>query len=229
MLEENVPIAPSDTIFEYQTMAIDHARNETVVAVSAVSEKVVSEYQALLESGSLAPVSFDTESHAIARAVIKRGDTAVHAVLCIKARHSVAFIVEQGKVTFSSSIEVGSADMEKARGKVPAGTQDGTQDARVFETLLPVFSTLQDELGKILTYFKAASRKEETPMEVADVILMGSASRIAGFARYVSITMKLPVKIGSVWTNILSPEVEVPELDEKTSLDYASLIGVHLK
>lgn len=229
MLEENVPISPSETIFEYETISIDYVRGETLVAVSAVSEKVVSEYQRLLESGSLAPVSFDTESHAISRAIIKHGDHGAHAVLCIKARHTVVFVIENGKVTFSSSVEVGSTDLDAARAKAPVAKGDGTEDAQIFDTLLPVFSTLQDELGKVLIYFKTAAKKEAAPMEIQDVILMGSACRIAGFARYISITSQLPVRIGSVWTNLLSPEREVPELDERTSLDYASVIGTHIK
>ncbi len=228
-LEENVPIPPSEALFEYDVVSVDRVRGETVVAVSAVSEEVVRGYEELLDAGSLAPVAFETESRAIARAAIKQGDEAAHAVLCIKARHTVVFIVEKGKVTFSSSIDVGSADLDLAREKAPAAMEDGTEDAQIFDTLLPVFSTLQDELGKVLVYFKTAARKEGEPAEIADVILLGSSSRIAGFARYISIAAKLPARIGSVWTNVLSVEEEVPELDERSSLDYASVIGAYLK
>lgn len=217
-LEENVPMPPAEAIFEYDVLAIDKVRGESTVVVSAVSEKVVERYRALLESGTLAPVSFETESHAIARASIRKGDQATHAVLCIKGHHTVVFIAERGKVSFSSSIEVGSADIEAASAKDPGS----------FDALLPVFSTLQDELGKILTYHKAAAKKEGVEQDIADVILLGSCARIPGFSRYISLASKLPVRVGSVWANALSPESEVPDLDEKSSLDYAALIGMYL-
>lgn len=240
-LEENVPIPPSEAIFEYDVVSVDHTRGETCVAVSAVAEAVVERYLSVLQAGTLAPVSFETESRALARALVAPGDMGAHAVLYVHAHHSVVFIVEKGKVVFSSSIEVGSADLETAVAKTfnasPADAKalvlggevkQQIADAELFDSMLPVFSTLRDELGKVIIYFHAEARKNGGVEEIADVILAGSAARIPGVARYVSLSSKVPARVGSVWTNVLSPDKELPDLDERSSLDYGSLIGAHL-
>ncbi|HVU06465.1 MAG TPA: pilus assembly protein PilM [Candidatus Paceibacterota bacterium] len=240
-LEENVPIPPSEALFEYDVIAVDEVRGETHVAVSAVSEVVVQQYLDILSSGGLMPVSFETESRSLARALVPQGDKGAHAVLHIHTRHSVVFIVEKGKVVFSSSIEVGSNDLETAVGKTfdvssedakalvsgaPASKQ--VPDAEFFDAMLPVFSTLRDELGKVIIYFHTEARKNGGAEDVADIILAGSAARVPGLARYVSLSSKVPAKVGSVWTNVLSPDRDLPDLDERSSLDYGSLIGAHL-
>jgi len=222
-LEENVPIAPSDALVEYDIVSVDQAKKETVVSVSVLSEKIVSEFVRILEMGNLVPVSIETESRAIARAVISPDDTKTHVILSIKAHHSIVFVVERGKVTFSSSIEVGAADLEKAQSKA-----EDTTETKLFEAMIPVFATIRDEISKVVVYHKTEAKKQGISGDFEDIILLGSSSKIPGFVRYVSLATKLPTKIGSVWTNIISPAQEIPDLDESKSLDYGSLIGAHL-
>ncbi len=234
-LEENIPVPPADALFEYGVISVDRIRSETIVAVSVVSEKMVSEYLKIFESSSLVPISFETESRAIARALIRPDDQAVRAVISIKARHSVIFVAEGDKVTFSSSVEVGSSDLSRAVEKAfGAPLQKQPIDGELFSAMLPVFAILQGELDKVIAYSKTEAKRTSRGdadggiEDIEEVLLSGSDARIPGFARYISLASKVPVRVGSVWVNILSLDKEVPALDEKSSLDYDSLIGAHL-
>lgn len=224
-LEENVPVSPSEAVFEYEIVHVDAVRGKTLVAVTVISGKILADYISLVETAGMMPVMFDTEARSIAKALIARDDKKSHAILTIKERHSVICVVEKGVVTFSSSIDVGSADIHRAVTKSAPSSADETA---VFESMIPVFSTIHDELNKMLSYFKTESYRQSED-QIVDIILSGGDARLPGFAQYVSVTSKLPVKVGSVWTNILSPEKTLPELDEKRSLGYGALIGIHIE
>lgn len=245
-LEENVPIPPAEALFEYEVISTDSVRNETVVAVTAISNKVVASYISLLAAADMTPILFETESRAMARALVPRGDMGNHAVLAIEERHTVLFIVERGVATFSSFIELGSLDLVHAVAKTfsvtetearalmaGVGSKPGVDEKMVFESMLPIFSTMSDELGRLLLYFKGESQKErgatdiDSIREISDIILAGTDVRIPGFAQYVSASLRVTARVGSVWTNVALPEGGVPELDERVSLGYAALIGAH--
>lgn len=236
-LEENVPIPPSNALFEYQIVSLDEVRNETVLSVTVLPEKAVGAYNDLLRAGGLFPVSFETEARALSRALVREGDDTVHALLHIGRRHSVMAIVEKGVVSFSSSIGVGSFDIVKVVSKslnvsleeaerliLEKGFETGKEDMQIFDAGMPVLSTLHDEIGKMLVYWKARNKKGPTA-PLSDIIISGKYSLMNGVAKYIAVTSQLPVKIGSVWTNILDTQDVPPEVSLGDSLDYGSVIG----
>lgn len=238
LLEENVPIPPSDAIFEYTIVARDEKLHESTVAVTALSRASVNEYLDIFKKSGLTVASLDTEARAMAKALFTKDDTNVHAVLAIAERHSVVFIAERGAVVFSSSIEVGSRDFDKAIAKTLNITEDAARtlkheqaitpakdEANLFEATLSVSSTIRDELAKVLAYWKAQGKKEREFVDVSEIILLGSDSVNAGFAQYISATSKIPCRIGSVWTNTEGPDKTLPTLHHNDSLDYGSVIG----
>lgn len=226
-LEENVPVHPNEALFEYDILSVDCVRNETTVAVSVVSDKTINAYVDLLQAGTVVPVSFDTEARSAARALFAKGESGVHVVLCIKQNHSVVFIVEQGKVAFSSSIEIGSSDIDKALAKTfTTSTDIFSDDPKIFEALAPVISAIRDEVHKVIVYFDSQEKKQGGTATVSSIVLAGSYAAIPGILPYFAGSVKLPARLGSVWTNVLSPEKTLPRLTMRESLDYASSIGI---
>ena len=240
VLEENVPIPPAEASFEYDIVSVDNVRGETSVAVSVISEKIINDYNNLFSQGGLVPIAFETEARALARAIFSPEEKGVSLVLAIKPSHSIICITENGRVVFSSSIDLGSLDINKAIAKTFDVTPevaidmkkqhvsgDGA-DTSVFDASLPVFSSFHDEIGKVLVFWKTQEKKIKDFQNISRIILVGSDSIVSSFARYVSISFKLPAVVGSVWTNVLSVEETIPDLSLKDSLDYGSSIGALL-
>jgi Tfp pilus assembly PilM family ATPase len=241
VLEENVPIPPGDAIFEYDVIAVDQKLQETTVAVSVLSHNSILESIGLFETAGLSVISLDTEARALARALFSKGDRGVHVVLSLTDHHSIVFIVENGAVVFSSSLKTGSIDLDKAiarafniteaearKMKLEKAFTDIDGDTKCFEAMLPVFSFIRDELAKVLVYWKGQAKHERHFRDVNDIVLCGSDAMIAGFDRYVAVTAKTPTRVGSVWTNVLSINENVPELPRRESLDYGVVIGTLL-
>ncbi len=236
-LEENVPIAPGDAIFEYEVVHVDVVKGETLVAVTVLSEKSLSSYAHFLEKSGVEVVAFDTEARCLARALVPAHDDGVHAILHIGRKHSVMAIVERGVVSFSSSIGVGSADVVTVVSKslslsapdaekliLERGFEVGQEDVRIFDASMPVLSTLHDEVGKMLVYWKTKS-KHASFVPISDIIISGSYGLLNGVAKYISVTSQLPVRVGSVWTNVLDPKSNLPDLSQRDSLGYGTVIG----
>ena len=201
ILEENVPIPPIEAVFEYDIVSVDIMRGETTVAVSVVSEKTISAYTDLLISGGLLPISLETESRSLSRALFFPDTKGVFLVLAIMENHSVIFIAENGMAVFSSSIDIGSRDINQT------------------------FTTIRDEIEKVLVFWETQEKEIKNNISISRIMLAGSDSLIPGFARYISICFKMPVSVGSVWTNVLSPEENVPKLSQRDSLNYGPCIG----
>ena len=168
---------------------------------------------------ALAAVELDGE-RALARAVIARGDRNTHALLSVMERHSVVAVVERGFVTFSSSIEVGAADLDQAVAKTFSISPDEARALRrtkpvkkedvhnnhareedVFEAMIPVLSTIRDELSKVLSFARGQAMKDGSDKDAAvrDVILCGADALFPGFSRYIAETSHLPAIAGSAW------------------------------
>jgi Tfp pilus assembly PilM family ATPase len=236
-LEENVPIPPANALFEYQIISIDEVRGEAHLSVTVLPEKAVSTYAELLRAGGLLPVSFETEARTLSRALVRHGDEGAHALLHIGRRHSVIAIVERGTVSFSSSVGIGSVDIINIVSKslsislsdaekliLDKGFEINKEDMRIFDAAMPILSTLHDEIGKMLVYWKARNKKGTTA-PISDIIVSGKYALMNGVVKYISVTSQLPARVGSVWTNILDTKDIPPDISERDSLDYGSLIG----
>jgi Tfp pilus assembly PilM family ATPase len=241
-LEENVPIPPSEVVFEYGVVRRDEARGELVVAVCAVSRRASDLHAGILREAGIFPVGLETEARALSRALVPRADHGTHALLSIMERHSVVAVVERGYVTFSSSIEVGAADLdravaktfsiqpEEARGLRRDGAKKSAKapgEDELFESMIPVFSTVRDELSKVISYARGQAARDGGD-GVSDVIVCGADALFPGFSRYITATTRLPAVTASVWTNALSVDRDLPGIDRQSSFDYAALIGAIL-
>lgn len=241
LLEENVPIPPSEALFEYTTIACDTTLNESTVAVSVISKKSVENYIQLFAEHDIEIISLDTEARALTKAIFKPEDTDVHVVIAISKKHSTVFIVEKRAVVFSSSVEVGQDDIntsiaktltvdiqeaEKLKKEILVSGTKG--DVKIFEAMMPVFSVIRDELTKIITYWKTQSKKERDFKNISNIVLLGSDASIEGFLEYIESASKIPTHIGSVWLNTITPNESLPELHKNESLDYGALIGTLL-
>ncbi len=241
LLEENVPISPLEAIFEYSIVGQDIKINESTVAVSVLSRTELEPQLELFRDAGLEVVAVETEARAMTKALFTPEDKDVHIVLGVAQKHSTVFIVEQGAVVFSSSIEVGSSDFDRAIAKTLSLSEDEARakkqveieggevgTVQLFEHILPVASVICDELVKVITFWKGQAKKERFYRDISDVVLVGSDSRIPGFSRYISSITKLPVKSGSPWKNVLETQTHLPTLHETESLNYTALVGALL-
>ncbi|MSU55459.1 MAG: hypothetical protein EXS46_02885 [Candidatus Taylorbacteria bacterium] len=241
-LEENVPIAPADVIFDYAVIPGSEKSDHFDVSVSALPSKVVSTYLDIIKEAGLKPVSFNVEASALRRAMIPKGSLDTFMIVNVREVHTALSIVSKGVVQISLMIPIGGAaltealakhfsiDNEEAKKiKEERGFVKNSDNMELFFAIPNTISAIKDEVNKLLVYWQTHKKPSGTDVERVDkIILCGRDANFVGFDEYLSSAMKIPTEIGNVWRNAFSFDDCIPEISHLDSLDYARAIGLAL-
>jgi Tfp pilus assembly PilM family ATPase len=201
-LEENVPVKPAEAVFDFEI--IDTKDDTNVLMVTVFPEKVIEAYVDVYHEAGLTPISFENEGRAMTRSIIEKGRKGTYLIVNISNSTTSVAIVCNGFVRFTSTI---SSGLDKNFSKES-------------------FSLLKDEIGKIIIYWQTHSEKHK---EITSIILCGIGSVSEGFDSFLSISLKMNVEMGNVWTNAIHFESCIPEISLEDSLKYAVPIGLALE
>ncbi len=243
-LEENVPIAASDAIFDYSiiTQAGHESSDHLDVSVTVLPKKVVEVYTGLLDAAGLIPLSFEIEAQAISRAVIPQGNRDTHLIMNIGESKTGLFIVSDEVVHFTSTVGVGGVHLTEAIARhlsvstleaesikrEPTAIKRG-ENADLFLALTKIIATLRDEVNKLSVYWGTHKDSAgEVGKKIAKLVLCGRDAGLSGLAEYLAMFFDGPVEVGNIWCNICSFEDYIPPLLFNESLDFAAAVGLAL-
>lgn len=237
-MEENVPVAPSDALFDYDIIKKDEANHTTTVSVSVVPTKVVEVYLDTFHKAGLVPLSFEIEGRALARSVLKRGDKGTYLIVNVAERRTGLFVVQNEVVRFTSTISVGGSTIRDAIQnalninaeeaevlKYEKGMVNSKENAEVYNATLNVVNQIKDEVSKVIMYWNTHS---EHAIKVQKVLLCGKNSTIKGFDSYISQGIKTHSEIANIWTNIFEFDRVIPRIEMSDSLNLALSAGLTL-
>jgi type IV pilus assembly protein PilM len=251
-LEENVPIAPTEAVVDYDPMTQDPSLgpasgNQRIVAVSVFPEKLAQDYADLLHTSGLVPVSLEIEAQALARAVVPRGASGTYMIVDIGRMRSGLAVAQGGAVRFTTTLEIGGEDLtalikrsfpqadeaEILRIKNEEGLGH-TKAPEVKEAMERFAETLRSNVERYYLYWqthKDAKDAQTLPMSnppITNIILSGGYANIAGLPEYLSRELRVKTGRANVWTNAFSLDTYIPPIPYRESLGYASAIGLAL-
>ncbi len=240
VLEEHVPMTAEDAIFDYEILSEDETHLELEVAT--IPENVIENYLQIFKNSNIQIESCELEAQAIARAIIKKGDLGTYMIVDFGKKRTGIFIVSKGVVMFTSTLELGGVLLDEAisrsykisleeaeKMKIEHGLERNTTDRELFSVLLNSVSVLRDEVVKHFIYWH--THKDESGNNnptITKILLSGGDANLAGLPDYLSVSMKTPVEMANVWTNIENNERYIPEIHMRQSLAYATALGLAL-
>lgn len=233
-LEENVPLSGENVLFDYYFVPRE-AGKKTVV-VSVVPKEVVQRHITLFTDCGITPVSFLVESGALSRSVIKRGASETDLIVHLSYNKSILAVAVRGFVEFSSTSSFGGnvfnmaiekdqnvSEEEARKIKYSRGLlKTNAVDDTLSDSLANAMSVLRDEIQRVMIYWQ---KRPEAPV-ISRVILCGKDAGMPGFADYLTVSLKLPVEVGNVWTNIPYYSEVVPPVSFQHSLSYGTPLGL---
>jgi len=239
-LEEHIPMPAIDTIFDYEII-VDEPKH-LMVQVAAIPKNIIEEYLSVFKNSSISAFSFELEAQAISRSSIKKGDMDTYMIVDFGEKRTGIFIISRGVVMFTSTLDVGGAmlnsmiaknfqvsNAEAEKMKKEFGLQRNVENKEIFAVLLNSVSILRDEIVKHFLYWHTHPDEEGKSNDpIKRVILCGGDSNLIGLPDYLSVSLKTKVEIANVWVNIMDTEHEVPEVNLKQALSFASAIGLAL-
>ena len=238
-LEENVPIAGAEALFHYYLVPSEDKTKKKAV-VSVVSRETINRYSTLLADCGITPVSFMVESSALSRSVVKRNYNNTHLLVYLSRSRTILAVVDRGFVQFSSTTNFGggaftsaiqkefSISAEEARKlKYSKGImQSGEQGEDISSSVANAISVLRDEIQRVSAYWLKQPQGSMQPIE--KIVLCGTDSSMPGLADYLAVSLKTPVEMANVWSNIPHYNNEVPPIPFEDSLSYGTSIGLVL-
>jgi type IV pilus assembly protein PilM len=240
VLEEHVPISAEDAIFDYDLVKEDAQNLE--VQVAAIPRNVIENYLSVSEHSQIRVESFELEAQALSRAVIKAGDMETYMIVDFGKKRTGIFIVSRGIVMFTSTLDVGGIALtgmiqknfnisfeEAEKMKWQYGLERNIENKEIFAVLLNSVSVLRDEIVKHFLYWHTHQDEEaNNNPPIRKIILCGGDSNLIGLADYLSVSMKSPVEMANVWTNITNVENSIPEMSFRQALSFSTALGLAL-
>ncbi|OGZ06897.1 MAG: hypothetical protein A3C13_02275 [Candidatus Lloydbacteria bacterium RIFCSPHIGHO2_02_FULL_50_11] len=242
-LEEHVPIPVADAIFDYMVIDDDtHQRQDTLdVVVSVLPRAVVEEYLEIFRGTGIIPKAFEFESQAMARALITRGDNGTFLVADIGKMITDIFVVANGVVQFSASLDIGGYHVTqaivKATGvsyeeaeslKVKYGLVGGEKEASLHKAMYPALQDLRARLIRHYSYWQT-HHGEKVGGNIECIYLTGGGANLKGIEEYLSAEIDIKVIIANPWVNVCSFNDVIPPLKLHESHGFSASIGLALR
>ena len=242
-LEEHVPISGSDAIFDYVVVGEAGSRHKDVVdvVVSVMPKAIVDEYLEVFHGTGVTPKAFELESQAMARAIIPKGDNGTFLVVDIGKIMTDIFVVANGVVQFSASLDVGGHNftqaIEKGKGvsyeeaeamKVKTGLVGGGEELDLRPALSSVVSDFRSRLMRHYMYWQT-HHGEKIGGNIEAVYITGGGANLKGIREYLAMSVDVQVKVANPWVNVRSFEEYIPPLTMQQSHGYTAAIGLALR
>lgn len=243
-LEENVPIAPDEAIFDYDIQRdSDSDGKEIEVSVAVFPRQTIEQYTDAFKGAGLTPLSFEVEAQAMARSVIRRGDEGTYMIIDFGKMRTGLGIVSNGMLAFTSTLDVVgdtlttaisehfSVTKEEAdRIKSDSDFVKNKDNSELFKLMIDTISELKDEILRHYRYWNTRidQRGQKMP-KIEKIILCGGSSNLVGITEYLSGGIKIKAERANVWMNAISFDDVIPEIDYPHSLGYATVIGLALR
>lgn len=244
-LDGRVPILPRDAIYDFDIIAEHEDGVGAEIGVVVFPRALADSYNAAFEAAGIKILSLEVEAQSIARAV-SSGEPDEPVTLSIdfgRVRTGFA-VLKRGIPIFTSTVGIGgeamtravmenlslsSEDAEVFKNNEGLSAQGGTKNLGV-EALAGTASALSDEVAKHYRYWDTRrDDKGERMTPVGRVLIVGGSSNLKGLADYIAGRIQAPTERPNVWQNVCSFEDYIPPIDRRTSLQFATSIGLALR
>lgn len=240
-LEENVPLSPRDSFFDYDIIEDSSDQSLLRVSVTAYAKDTVISYYDACRAAGVVPISFEVEAQAIARATIPAGDHSTHMVVDFGKTRTGVGIVHRGILMYTSTIDIGGAELSAAmRAKLgdleeseltniknTQGLIEGIGDSSVHDVIVESMSTIVEEIGTRIQYWNTKDIAHED-RQIQSIILCGGSVNMKGLPSYLTQKLGVEATRANVWRNAFSIEERIPEISRRYSFGYATAIGLAL-
>lgn len=244
-LEGRVPIQVSDLVFDYDVVSHSREAAGTEIGVVAFARDIAEGYVAAFDGAGIELLSLEIEARSIARAILGSSDheSIVLLVDAGKARTGFA-ILKQGVPIFTSTVDIGGVQMTDAVVKALSFSEEqaeifkneqglfvtDSKFAKGSEALEKVAAALAEEVARHYHFWDTRRNEHgERVTPVERILLVGGSANLKGLPDYVAQKVHAPTERPNVWRNVCSFDEYIPPIDRRTSLQFATAIGLALR
>ncbi|NBV76932.1 hypothetical protein EBR66_02115 [bacterium] len=241
-LEGRVPLPPSSTVFDYDILSAGDADGHHEIGVVVFPRELAERYATAFAHAGITLLSLEIEARSIARAVTGEERETALIVDYGLSRTGLA-VVKSGVPIFTSTVDVGGEVItkqvmetlkveRKEAGRIE--NDEGLFAVPDGHNIAPIANThvngLADAVARAYRFWDTRRDKHgEAVSPLSRIILVGGSSNLYGLEDYLAGKVQAPVEQGNVWKNICTFDSYLPPIDKRTSLQYATAVGLALR
>lgn len=239
VIEDNIPIASIDTIFDYHILAV--TEDQIFVHVCAIAKSVSDTYYRAFTDAGIIPVSLELEAQAITRALIAPTDMDSYMFVDFGVNRTGITIVAKGSAIVTTTIDYGGKFLTQTLAKgLGISIPDAEKMKReyglsitgpgkaAFPLLSESLGVLKDEINRRYLYWKERKDLTIALPPIKTIYLCGGHSNMVGLQEYLAQSLKLPIVVADPWKNCFSVEDVIPTIERSNALSYMTAIGLAL-
>ncbi len=235
--KEYIPMPVDEVQMDWIPLGYNQDRNAHKVLLVAAPKKVIDIYINVANLAGLEPLSIETESISIGRAMYRSTKMGHVVMLDFGSSSTDMSIMLEGQLVFSQSIAIGSDSLTQAivnkfnfeyqqaeEYKRNYGVVEGVLEGKVFATLSPIIDAAINEIGRGIEFYKNKTLAQAPK----NFLLSGDGALLPGLADYISKAMSVEAVLADPWRNIVVPE-KFKNIVLKSGSSYSVAIGLALK
>jgi len=207
------------------------------VLIAAAPKKIIDDYAQMLETAGLAPLAFEIEAVAIARAIVPLDEDFYDpiGILDLGATRSSLVIYDEGVLQMSISIPISGHELTKLVSdkfnisekdaelvKIECGLDATRCEDRMWKIMLPVIDDMSSKIRNALRFYKIGFQMGK---KIERLYLCGGGAHFREIDTVLSRKLTIKVRPGDALVNIRKPR----SFEDAKSLTYTTAIGLALR
>jgi len=245
--ENYIPMPIDDVYLDFQVIPqVKDYLNYLEVLIVAIPRKIVDSYVSCFKKAGLTPIIFETESEAIARALVGKENKSSLLILIDFGENNTNFIVfSGGSIRFTCSIPISSRLLTEAvsesliidfheaeRIKIShglVGANTNTKTLRAVQVMTPLLKDLAGQIKKYLNFYRDHSSYEYLLEngKTEKVLLCGGGAELKGLADFMSKNLGTAVELGNPLVNFLAKKPK--SIIKNDIMSFTTAIGLALR
>jgi type IV pilus assembly protein PilM len=256
-LENHIPLPLNEVYFDFQIIPpIFDSQNQYKILTICALKKTVDSYIRTVKLANLIPVAIESESLAIARAILEKNSSLPLIIARIGTTKTNFILVENYFIKYSFTCPISSmvfdeavmkalnVDFEKAKElrmkkgvgqKMKIYFKNGQilqkiEETPTFEALIPPLVDFSQQLQKIISYYQSYTfdgKSEYNLRKVEKIILCGEGAILNGIEDFLSLKLKIPVEVSTFWEKYF--EQHIFESSNANFQEFIIPLGLALK
>ncbi len=239
--EQYIPLPLKDVKLSWQVLSRPTAKEpgaKMSVYLVAAPNTLIERYVGLLKQAKLNPISFETETIAIKRALVDGRDAGpTTLIISVGATTTDLAIVSSGVTSFTRSIATGGSALARAIAqdlgfemgqaeeyKKNYGLVEDQLEGKVMQAIKPVFDIITSEIQRAILFYQTRHPSDT----IKRVVLVGGTANLPGMVVYLATTIGLEVQIGSPWQSVEIPS-SLQQRVKEDETSYAVAVGLAMK
>lgn len=238
--EQYIPLPIKDVSLEFQVVEKKEGEGgvggKMKVLLVAAPKRVIEKYLAIVKGANLQVEALETESQALARALIGVDDPPT-IIVSAGAISTELVVVKSQKVLFTRSIASGGASLSRAISlefnlgqkqaeeyKQTYGLQEDKLSGKVAQVLKPILDIVVTEILKAVEFTKG----NVGSAEVVRVVICGGGAFLPGLSEFLVERTSLEVSLGDPWADFDKSQGPAKTLAVGSSV-YAIATGLAMR